>query len=189
MNNISRRTIAKGTAWAIPAVTITAAAPAMAASTPCDPATNIKNITVMYSTQNDEEGGVLTNTLTQTFTAVEGTLPKGTQIIVNYTVAYPSGTKYDLSSTNASNVTISHTSAPLDAENTVDKYTQTMTLDKPLEAGQSVSMFLRYAFPEDTEGYVTATENRYPYPDQTIVGECETTIVSFKEIGDDEDSE
>lgn len=34
-NEFSRRTLAKGAAWAVPAVTIAAAAPAMASSKPC----------------------------------------------------------------------------------------------------------------------------------------------------------
>lgn len=184
----TRRNVVKGTAWAIPAVTIAASAPATAASAPCDPATNVKNVTITYRDGTDQVGtedhdfthGLVTGEDVYTISIISGTLPAGTKVGVAYRLGIPEDATAKVYSAGSVASDIVHTGDTAGEDGmTFANYTQTATLDKPLGPGDSFSMNMGYQFSGVEEGYTSVNASQYPYDNQTIVGDCETTIVTF----------
>lgn len=74
ITNPSRRSVAKGAAWAVPAVAVAATAPSLAASTTCDPVTVMPNCPPVLS------GDTLTFTISNPDTGC--VVPAGTPVDV-----------------------------------------------------------------------------------------------------------
>lgn len=87
-NQVSRRTVAKGAAWSVPAVTLAGAAPAMAASAVANVGGFICEIHNGTGNINNEG----TYTVNLGFSSTTGTVPKGT--VLTYTFSVTKGTAY-----------------------------------------------------------------------------------------------
>lgn len=185
----SRRSVAKGLAWTVPAVALAGAAPAMAAS--CDPASNIVHVQALLSFASSGDLTATPSAVSATYTNTGSeTVVAGTVLTFSLRGSYqPGGTDPTAAPTSLpSSATFSVTGSVVGAEPEPQYLVQIeVTLGQALAAGQSISIstnatgFSSYASTTSPDTgyngngvYSFSQVNDATKADQTLVATCQT---------------
>lgn len=189
---ISRRGVARGAAWSVPAIAVGAAAPAVAAS--CNPATNIVNravsLTVVDSgnvVQNHNEAVTYTN-------SGSTNLPSGSVLTGVVTL---NGTVTNVATNPAVLPSSTKVAYDISTQGNVNTFTYTLTLGADLTPGASISLTPDITYTESVDdggdsdysgGYTSSSFADKTQTTQSVVEGCQTTVSAINVTTSDDTS-
>lgn len=178
---ITRRQVATGAAWTLPALTVAAAAPSLATS--CDPASNTSILLLGYSMERKSDvldvpgdaSGASQRTIFTLTNHGPAVAPRGARITVRVTATVPTGFDLTVRSDMTSDVVQGGTAqAPV--------YTLTYTLPADLAPG-SVFAYDVETIVDDhgNEGFYAANFSSAPTDQQRLVRQCDTAVLDWNQ--------